>query len=399
MTERWRALWVLSAARVAMGFQFQAIGATAPLLREQWGLGLAEIGWLVGLFLLPGAVLALPGGLLSARFGDRRIAIAGTALMVAGAALCAFAGNLETLEAGRLLGGVGGVLFNVTASKMVADWFAGREIELAMAIFVNTWPVGIGLGLMVLGPVAVAASPSAAFALTGALALVSLLLVLVLYRPAPGAAATGALTPSALARGDGLRLVLSASAWTTYNVAFALMVGFLPSLFALRGLPVSEAGAITATLSVMLAISIPAAGWLIARFGRPLSIAVTGLAGWAVCLIAVRLGAPPMGWLSAAGLLAGSAAGVLVAAPARFLSPAARAIGLGLFYTMFYVGMGVLPRLVGMLADVLGSPEVVLLAAIAFVLATIVLMVATRWAMPAPAGPAASDAAPGGSGR
>jgi MFS family permease len=198
---------------------------------------------------------------------------------------------------------------------------------------------------------------------------------------------------------DGLRLVLSASAWTTYNVAFALMVGFLPSLFALRGLPVSEAGAITATLSVMLAISIPAAGWLIARFGRPLSIAVTGLAGWAVCLIAVRLGAPPMGWLSAAGLLAGSAAGVLVAAPARFLSPAARAIGLGLFYTMFYVGMGVLPRLVGMLADVLGSPEVVLLAAIAFVLATIVLMVATRWAMPAPAGLAGSDAAPGGSGR
>jgi len=385
-----------------MGFQFQAIGATAPLLREQWGLGLAEIGWLVGLFLLPGALLALPGGLLSARFGDRRIAIAGTALMVAGAALCAFAGDLETLKAGRLLGGIGGVLFNVTASKMVADWFAGREIELAMAIFVNTWPIGIGLGLLVLGPVAVAASPSMAFALTGALALVSLLLVFGLYRPAPGAAANGALTLSALARGDGLRLFLSAAAWTTYNVAFVLMVGFLPTFFALRGLPVSEASAITSTLSVTLAFSIPAAGLLIARFGRPWFIAVAGLAGWAVCLIALQLGAPPMACLGAAGVLAGSAAGVLVAAPARFLSPAARAIGLGLFYTMFYIGMGVLPRLVGMLADALGAPDVVLLATIGLVLATIALLAGTRWAMPAmPAPPVAPvpDSAPGGSGR
>jgi MFS family permease len=385
MSERWRALWVLSAARVAMGFQFQAIGATAPLLREQWGLGLADIGWLVGLFLLPGALLALPSGLLSARFGDRRIAISGTALMVAGAALCAFAPDVATLQAGRLLGGTGGVLFNVTASKMVADWFAGREIELAMAVFVSTWPVGIGIGLLVLGPVAVAGSPAAAFAMTGALALVSLALVLRLYRPAPGAAATGSLRPSALARGDGLRLVLAASAWTTYNVAFALMVAFLPALFALRGLPVSQAGAITATLTATMIVSIPASGWLIGRFGRPMTIAVVGLLGWAVCLAAVRLGAPPLPWLTAAGLLSGTAAGVLVAAPARFLSPPARAIGLGLFYTMFYVGMGVLPRLVGSLADAFGSPEVVLLAAIGMVLATIGLMVALRWALPATA--------------
>jgi len=385
MSGRWRALWVLSAARVAMGFQFQAVGSTAPLLREQWGLGLGEIGWLVGLFLLPGVLLALPGGLLSARFGDRRIAIAGTALMLAGAALCASAPDVRTLEAGRLLGGVGGVLFNVTASKMVADWFAGREIELAMAIFVSTWPMGIGIGLVVLGPVALAAAPAAAFALTGALALLSLVLVLWLYRPAPGAAATGALRLSALAPGDPLRLALAAAAWTTYNVAFALMVAFLPALFAIRGLPVSQAGAITATLTATTILSIPVGGWLIARSGRPMTIAVAGLLGWAVCLAAVRLGAPPLPWLTAAGLLSGTAAGVLVAAPARFLSPPARAIGLGLFYTLFYLGMGVLPRLVGSLADALGSPEVVLVAATGLVLATIGLMFALRRALPATA--------------
>ena len=55
--------------------------------------------------------------------------------------------------AGRLIAGLGGVLLNVIMSKMVTDWFAGREIASAMAIFVNSWPVGIALALVGLPPV------------------------------------------------------------------------------------------------------------------------------------------------------------------------------------------------------------------------------------------------------
>jgi MFS family permease len=381
MHERWRALWVLSAARVAMGFQFQVIGATAPLLRDAYGLGLADIGWLVGLFLAPGVVLALPGGMLSARWGDRRIAVAGTAAMVAGGALSAFATDATMLHAGRLIGGIGGVLFNVTASKMVADWFAGREIELAMSIFVSTWPVGIGLGLLVLGPIAAWGTPAAAFGATAVLAMVSLLLVLALYRPAPGAAAPGPLRLSALAPGDGWRLALAAGGWTTYNVAFAVLVAFLPALFVARGLDVARAGALTATMTLTFVVSIPLGGWLIERTGRPATIAALGILGWAVCIAAVRGGADPTVALSIAGLLAGWAAGALSAAPARFLGPAARAVGLGLFYSLFYLGMGVLPRVVGAWADRSGSPEVVLDASIAFSIATVVLLLATTRAI------------------
>lgn len=401
MHERWRALWVLSAARVSMGFQFQAVGATAPLLRDTYGLGLAEIGWLVGLYLLPGVLLALPGGLLSARLGDRRIAIAGTALMVAGGALSASATDVTLLEIGRVVGGVGGVLFNVTATKMVADWFAGREIELAMSIFVGTWPLGIGLGLLTLGAAATAAGPSAAFALTAGLALLSLLLVLLLYRPAPAASgAAGALRWSALAPGDLRRLGLAASAWTTYNVGFALLVAFLPTLLAQRGLPLAASGAVTAVLTATLIVSIPAAGWLIGRGAPPFAVATAGLLCASGCLAAILAGGPPLPWLAVAGAVWGSAAGVLVAAPARFLSPAARAIGLGLFYTAFYLGMAVLPRAAGALADAIGSPGTILVAAIAMTLATVGLMAATERAIRAGAAPAApGDPGPGARGR
>lgn len=37
---------------------------------------------------------------------------------------------------------------------MIVEWFASREIELAMAIFVSTWPSGIGLGLPTLAGLA-----------------------------------------------------------------------------------------------------------------------------------------------------------------------------------------------------------------------------------------------------
>ena len=42
------------------------------------------------------------------------------------------------------------MLLNVLMSKMVTDWFAGKEIGTAMAVFLNSWPLGIALALLAL---------------------------------------------------------------------------------------------------------------------------------------------------------------------------------------------------------------------------------------------------------
>ncbi|MEO1318641.1 MAG: MFS transporter, partial [Pseudomonadota bacterium] len=65
----WRLLAVLFAARATMAFQFQAVAALAPSLMERHGVGLAEIGLLIGLYLSPGLVAAYPGGAIGRRFG------------------------------------------------------------------------------------------------------------------------------------------------------------------------------------------------------------------------------------------------------------------------------------------------------------------------------------------
>jgi hypothetical protein len=39
-------------------------------------------------------------------------------------------------------------LLNVLVTKMIADWFLGRELVTAMAILVIGWPLGIALAMV-----------------------------------------------------------------------------------------------------------------------------------------------------------------------------------------------------------------------------------------------------------
>ena len=59
MHNRWGILAVLFAVRATMAFQFQSVAAVAPLLSSEYGVGLADVGVLIGLYFAPGVALAL----------------------------------------------------------------------------------------------------------------------------------------------------------------------------------------------------------------------------------------------------------------------------------------------------------------------------------------------------
>ena len=85
--DRWIMLAVLTTARLAMGFQFQSVGSASPFLVADLGIDYASVGFLIGLYLLPGVALALPGGFIGKRFGDKRVVVAGLLLMFIGGIL------------------------------------------------------------------------------------------------------------------------------------------------------------------------------------------------------------------------------------------------------------------------------------------------------------------------
>ena len=122
VTSRWAMLGVIFLTRLSMGIQFQSIASVAPLLISDLHIGYGQVGWFMGLLMLPGAAIAYPGGMLGRRFGERRLVLLGLALMTVGGLATALSAGFALAAAGRVASGTGGVLLNVMLTKMVADW-------------------------------------------------------------------------------------------------------------------------------------------------------------------------------------------------------------------------------------------------------------------------------------
>src|ERR1700731_4561048 len=84
LSNRWIILAVLFTVRLTMAFQFQSVAAVAPLLGNTFGVGLADLGTLIGLYFAPGVALALPGGAIGKKFGDKQTVLAALLLMLIG---------------------------------------------------------------------------------------------------------------------------------------------------------------------------------------------------------------------------------------------------------------------------------------------------------------------------
>lgn len=356
MADRWMMLALLFTARVSMAFQFQSIGAVAPSIMSGYSASLADIGLLISLYLSPGLVFALPGGEIGRRFGDRPTVVFGLALMLVGGLVMAFGTTWSAQLAGRLVAGVGGVLLNVLMSKMITDWFAGKEIASAMSIFVNSWPIGIALALVVLPSVATSYGPMGVHLLAAALALAGLALMR-LYRSPPGVAGKSAAAtwPS----GHALAAVVVAGAiWGLYNAALAMVFGFGTTMLAERGWSLAAAGSATSLVLWMVAVSVPLGGFIADRYGRPIEVMLAGFGLFALALLLATRTEHVIPAFALMGLVSGVSAGPIMSLPAKVLGQRTRAAGMGIYFALFYLSVFAAPVVAGALAASAGSTSI-----------------------------------------
>jgi MFS family permease len=366
-------LLVVFLARTAMGFQFQSVASVSPLLVHDLGMDLALFGTLIGAWMLPGAAIAIPGGMLGRRFGDKRVALLGLAMMAAGSALTAGALGYASALSGRLVSGAGAVLLNVLLAKMVADWFGQRNLATAMGILVVSWPLGIGLALIVLGPLAAATSWKLALELAAAVCIAAMLMVALVYRDPPqGIHSTAQVHSGALTRKELALASLSGAVWATYNAAYIIVVSFAPLLLAERGFSSAEAARVASAATWPLILSIPFGGVLADRTGRGELIMHGSFVSMALCIPFMAAAVSPSLMLAMIGLAMGPAAGIIMVMPARILRPEARGLGMGVYYTWYYVVMATLPGVAGWCRDRSGIASAPLLLASALLLAAIV---------------------------
>ena len=350
IADRWLILGVLFFARTAMGFQFQSVAAVSPLLVSDLAIDFALLGALIGIWMLPGVVVAIPGGLLGKRFGDKRIVVAGLALMALGSFVTGAAHDYPVAMLGRVLAGAGAVMLNVLMVKMVADWFHHRELATAMSLLVASWPLGIGLALVVLGPIAATGSWPLAMQLTAAVCIAALLSVAWVYRSP--AQASAAVAFRRLSRRELSLAVIAGLIWTFYNVAYILVVSFTPVLLASSGgVHAGSAAILTSCATWPLVLSAPLGGYLADRSGRPYTVMVGTFIVMAITMPFMLAALSPLFMLALFGLIAGPAGGIIAALPGRALSAQSRHLGMGVFFTLYYVGMALLPALAGWFRD------------------------------------------------
>ena len=381
LLSRWFALGLILLARISMAMQFQSVAPVAPLLIADLALSYTQIGLLIGLYLLPGTVLALPGGLLGERFGNRRVVLWALALMVGGGLTTAASGSLWQAGAGRLVSGAGGVLLTLILSKMTAEWFAGREISTAMGVMLTGWPIGIALGTALFGGIAAASSWRFVQHLTAALAAVAFVLLALLYRDAPGVGTSHAalrFVPHLPARGWALALTAGV-AWMLFNVGFIVLVGFGPGVLVSRGATLARAGFLVSLAVWVSAITVPLGGAVVDRWRRPDLAITVGCLVTALAIAAMPLLPAPLVWLLMAGAMAGLPPGAIVAFVPSSVRAEQFASAFGIFYATYYLGMAAFQPVAGLLRDLTGRAA----APLFFAAGTIVLAAVTsgvfRW--------------------
>src|SRR6476659_9291754 len=313
MRNRWGVLALLFFVRGTMAVQFQSVAAVAPLLGAEFGASLADIGILVGLYSVPGVALALPGGAIGQRFGDKKMVIAGLLLMIAGGCMMAFSSQWMGQISGRLVAGVGGVLMAVLMTKMVADWFAGKELSTAMAIFVNSWPIGIAISLLALPPIGVAHGASAANLAVAALVTVGASCIILSFS---GGLSTGPARPGGrLGLHAAMAVVCAGSIWALYNIGFVMIFSFGPSMLVERGWSITAAGSAISVVLWLSAVSVPLGGLLADRTGRhEVIMAACFFITAALLIVATRTDAI-ITTVIALVLLSGLAAGPILSLP------------------------------------------------------------------------------------
>ena len=377
MPNRWLILAALTFARTVLGFQFQSLPAVAPLVVADFNIGYAALGTIIGLYLLPGIAVAIPGGVLAQRFGDKRIVCWGLAAMAAGGLMMAF-GDEKWLTAGRIVSGCGAVFLNVLITKMTTDTFEGREVVTALGLVITSWPLGIALALVTLPPLAAVSSWRAGMVAGAALSVIALVLLFLVYPARAKRTHAAARLRFDLTRHELALSLLSGLVWSFYNMGLILVLAFGPAWLVAGGDSPSHASAVVSLVSWLLIVSVPLGASLADRAGHPMTTMLTFLLLAAGTIALLPSAGASVALMAALGLIFGPPAGLIMALAGQSAAPERRALAMGVYFTVYYVGMGVVPGVAGFARDVTGSAVAPIWLSAAMMLLTAVALFAFR---------------------
>lgn len=256
-------------------------------------LGFTEsnIGWVMSMFTLIGAVLAFPAGGILAKLGAKKSLIITAASLCVGAIGGALATNATMMLVTRFIEGIGMGLISVVGPAAVATIIPPRKQGLAMGIWSVWFPAGVVLAFNVTPMVyALAGTWRAAWWLSAILSVVALVFIVLVYatppqEEAPKEAAETGSAPMAL-KPDYFSIVMIALAFGCWNVFNAGAIGgFYPSYLAdVQHLDTQLSGTVSSITNILVLALGPISGIVADKFNIHKGFIVFGMFGAAVLL-------------------------------------------------------------------------------------------------------------------
>jgi len=144
----WRIVIIATLAGVVAGMQIGKVPPAIGVIRADLGVSLVTAGWIVSVFNLMAATLALGLGILADRLNIRRVIAGGVAMLLIGAVVGGLAQGGASLIAARSLAGLGLVSIAVAAPRMIVGASRQQDFGLALGLWSVYMPTGIALGML-----------------------------------------------------------------------------------------------------------------------------------------------------------------------------------------------------------------------------------------------------------
>ncbi|MBP6137058.1 MAG: MFS transporter [Clostridia bacterium] len=281
-TSHWTILLIIFLVTVAFGFVFQGLPPILTFMISSLGLTHAQAGALMGIFSLPGVIIAIPGSIFATAYGAKRVILSALITMSAGVLLVALAPAFPLLVIGRLIAGIGGMTIVVAAPQTLAVWFSDKRLSIAISVYNSALPVSVLMTFNTFGTLAKTTRWQMPVWMTFAFCAVVCLLFAWKY-PAKSSVEIERHKPDLrenliILKKAGSPVWLLFIVWMLYNISSISFMTFAGDYFIAQGLSVELAGFLTSLFMMSSIVLGPLLGALISRIGKEIHFIVFGCA-------------------------------------------------------------------------------------------------------------------------